>query len=138
MIKYPEERNYDVKKNKIIYRRERSLVIHVLTTLANIKIFAWRNNTTGFFDTKRMIWRKSKDQLNGISDILGILPDGKFLAIELKTEYCKASIEQKDFIDRINDRNGIGMFAKSIDDVLNRLKEAGYIDWDGYIVKRKY
>jgi hypothetical protein len=59
----------------------------------------------------------------GSADILGILPDGKFLAIEAKAPTGKLRDEQVEFLDTINKNHGVAGMAKSIDDVEVLLKE---------------
>lgn len=56
----------------------------------------------------------------GVADILGIY-QGKFLAIEVKTERGKLSPAQERFIANINDKGGIAFVARCIDDVENNL-----------------
>ena len=79
-------------------------------------IFAWRNNTTGVYDPTRKSFRKSNNLL-GVSDILGILPDGRFLAIEVKSKVGRVSLEQTTFLENINRNGGLAFVARSISDV---------------------
>ncbi len=58
----------------------------------------------------------------GISDILGVLPGGRLLAIEVKTEKGKLSPHQERFIQNVNDNGGLAFVARSFDDVVQRLK----------------
>lgn len=58
----------------------------------------------------------------GISDILGVLPGGRMLAIEVKTEKGKLSPHQERFIQNVNDNGGLAFVARSFDDVVQRLK----------------
>lgn len=67
---------------------------------------------------------------NGISDILGILPDGKLLAIEVKRPYIKGKQSQGElreaqieFQKQINARNGLAITATSVFDVYEALKD---------------
>lgn len=68
----------------------------------------------------------------GCPDILGVLPDGKALMIEVKKPGwkpprepagCKASAEwsryalQRSWIDRCNKNNGIALFAQCVEEV---------------------
>jgi hypothetical protein len=88
------------------------------------KIFCFRVNNVGIYDEKNKIYRTpSKFSLKGVSDIVGILPNGKFLSIEVKTAKGVVSIEQKAFINKINSMNGLSFVARSIEDVKNELKE---------------
>jgi hypothetical protein len=54
----------------------------------------------------------------GVADIIGLLPDGRFLAIEVKTPQGKLSPYQKEFLNEILNNNGLAIFAQSIDDVM--------------------
>lgn len=73
-------------------------------------------------------WRPS-NQGRGISDRIGILPpNGRFIAIELKSKGKKSTTtpEQLDFLKRVIESGGIGCVADSISDVtaaLNHTKQ---------------
>lgn len=49
----------------------------------------------------------------GSSDLVGIGPGGRFLALEVKTERGRVSPEQQRFIDLVNARGGIGAVVRS-------------------------
>lgn len=49
----------------------------------------------------------------GSSDLIGIGPGGRFLALEVKTERGRVSPEQQRFIDLVNARGGIGAVVRS-------------------------
>jgi|SRR5579872_2540524 len=83
-------------------------------------IFAWRNNTIGVWDSKLGIYRKNTT-IKGVSDILGILPTGRFLAIEVKRKGGIVSDEQLEFNYTINKNGGLAFVAYSIDDVIFHL-----------------
>ncbi len=90
------------------------------------KMPIWVNSNTGVFDprTKRFRKRTGKYYPNGISDLLGVLPDGRFLAIELKAgKSSRVTKEQKIFIERINDAGGLAFVARSSDDCEKHLAE---------------
>ena len=99
---------------------ERDIQRAILQYLKLRKIFAWRNQTTGIYDQKRKTFRANQT-MKGVPDILGILPGGRFLGIEVKRPGGKLSPEQEQFkIDAI----GTGAFyvkATCIED----LKAAG-------------
>jgi hypothetical protein len=93
-------------------------------------VFCWKQQTIGVYDSKKKTYRKrSKFQLAGISDILGILPNGTFFAIEVKTFEPKkyASPDQKEFIKKVNECFGAAFVARSIDDVIKGFAEYGII-----------
>jgi hypothetical protein len=60
----------------------------------------------------------------GCSDILGQTVDGRFLAIEVKKQSGKLRTNQIAFIDRVNRFHGIGIVARSVEDVTLSLDAA--------------
>ena len=64
--------------------------------------------------------------LKGSSDILGLLPGGRFLAVECKAEHGRLSTEQRQFLADIKTLGGLAVVAKSYRDIDRALKEAGY------------
>ena len=54
----------------------------------------------------------------GSSDIVGIAPCGRFLAVEIKTSKGRATKEQLRFIDAVNSAGGIAGVARSVSDAL--------------------
>lgn len=108
----------------------------ILSYLNSIGIYAWRNNSVGVYDPVRKVFRrpKSKYAINGVSDVLGILPDGRWLAIEVKKP-CKnprsderlwnmASAEQKLFLENISKNKGLAFVADRLEIVIDKIKEA--------------
>jgi len=59
--------------------------------------------------------------MKGVSDILGCLPDGRLLAIEVKKHNGRVRQEQQRFVYSINQRGGLAMVARSLDEVKERL-----------------
>ena len=49
----------------------------------------------------------------GSSDLIGIAPGGRFLAVEIKTPTGKATTEQLRFIEAVRARGGIAGIARS-------------------------
>jgi hypothetical protein len=70
----------------------------------------------------------------GSSDILGILPGGKFIAVETKAPDGRLIPEQKQFLAGIREQGGMAVIARSWTDVDQALREAGYVD-DGPLFK---
>jgi len=54
----------------------------------------------------------------GSSDIVGIAPNGKFLAVEVKTATGRASKEQLAFIEAVRAAGGIAGIARNEQDAL--------------------
>ena len=104
--------------NKKGKRSENAVVNEILEYLQWIGIYAWHNKNISTYDPRTDRFRRfGKYEIRGVADILGILPDGKFLAIECKTGYNKASNVQKEFIKNINDNGGVAFVAYGIEDV---------------------
>lgn len=97
---------------------EKEIQKQILQFLTAYKIFVFRNNTTGVYDPVKKIFRPlSGFSLRGVADILGLTPEGRFLAIEVKTATGRQTFEQKQFEDAVKANNGIYILARSIDDV---------------------
>jgi hypothetical protein len=64
--------------------------------------------------------------LKGSSDILGVIPGGRFLAVEVKAPDGRVSPEQREFLADIKNMGGLAIVAKSFQDIDNALREAGY------------
>lgn len=97
----------------------------ILEYLKSKGIFCFKINTGGVFDPRKKIFRTNNNKhiLKGVSDILGVLPNGTFLAIEVKTDKTLTTQktyptkEQKEFIEKVNLHKGIGFVARSPKDV---------------------
>ena len=59
----------------------------------------------------------------GMSDVLGMLRDGRFLAVEVKRPSGRVTEEQKAFLDNVAEHGGIGFVARSVTDVWENLEE---------------
>jgi hypothetical protein len=57
----------------------------------------------------------------GLSDIVGQLRDGRFLAVEVKRKGGKVTDAQQAFIDTVCKNGGVGVIAFSVDDVSNAI-----------------
>lgn len=87
-------------------------------------IFCWRNNSVGIYDTyKHQYRRPPKHHLNGVPDILGILPNGQFLGIEVKSKRGKLSQAQQAFANFAKIHGGLVFIARSIEDVKSALRD---------------
>lgn len=104
---------------------EKSIENGILRWLNLSGIFAWKNQSVGIFDPVKKIYRRSNNpfHIKGVSDVLGILPDGRLLAIEVKSATGRASPEQIAFIDKINTAGGLAFVARSLDEVQEKIKK---------------
>lgn len=100
--------------------REDAVLRGCLEYLRMNNIFAWRNNTGAAKIGNRFM----HFGLKGSSDILGILPNGQFLAVECKREKGgRLSDEQKKFLDRISRNNGFAVCVNSVYNLERKLYE---------------
>ena len=78
-------------------------------------------DTIGLFHWKH--WQVPMSGLKGIADIIGVSPDGRFIAIELKAPGNKPTQEQHEFLENIRRNGGIAFWADSVEDVVAGLKK---------------
>ena len=91
-----------------------------LLTYLNCKGYFWKNHTTGIYDQRKGIFRRLGQK--GMSDILGVLKGGRFVAIEVKIKPNKPTADQLAFLQKVRNTGGIGIVAYSLDDVLEIIK----------------
>lgn len=108
-----------------------SVVLNSCLGLLNLMgIFAWRNNTGAY---KAKSNRTLKERVvyygkKGSADIIGILPDGRFLAVECKRESGKASPDQLLFLSNIKANKGVACIVHSCDELMEVLKKEGVVN----------
>lgn len=80
----------------------------------------WRQNTGGMM--KEYQGRTSHIRFcpKGVSDIVGIRRDGRWMAIECKRPNQKATAEQVAFMDSIRLMGGVAMLSHGAQDVFDR------------------
>ncbi len=107
--------------------KESDVQKQILDYLILRKLMVWRNNNTPVFDAriKGGFRRQSKYTPKGVPDIVGILPGGKALFIEVKSPTGKVSPEQQYFIDTALLLGAVAGVARSVDDA--KLLLRGYI-----------
>lgn len=93
---------------------EKQIENGILTYLWARGIFAWKaEKATGRGGRKH----SSKFHMNGIPDILGVLPGGRLLAIEVKTKTGRVSDSQREFIEIIQSKGALAFVARTIGEV---------------------
>ena len=100
-----------------------------LVLLHGIGIFCWRQNSgamAGSHNGKKRFVRFVVG-VKGVSDILGCLPDGRFFACEVKRPGKKPSVEQLDFLSKVNARGGVGIWTDSVEGLEAQLVARGAI-----------
>jgi hypothetical protein len=80
----------------------------------------WRNNTGCLRDKKNRPVFFGK---TGSSDILGLLPGGRFIAVECKAPNGRVSGRQTAFLNEIERMGGVAVVAKSVDDIEKALRK---------------
>jgi hypothetical protein len=96
----------------------------VLRYLQRRGVFCW-NNPTGAVRIAPGRWLSFGKK--GSADIIGILPGGRFLAVEVKAPQGRLSPEQREFLERVSALGGMAFVAKSAADVDAVLRAGGYI-----------
>lgn len=93
--------------------RESTIQAEILQYLRWRRIPAWSTHSS-----------RNRPETPGMADILGVLPGGRFLAIECKAEAGKASELQLDFMASVNAVGGLAFVARSVEDVQRAIDAA--------------
>ena len=83
----------------------------IMLALSEAGCLIWRNNT-GVLKNAAGIPIKF-GLCVGSSDLIGLTPTGRFLAVEIKTSKGRATTEQMRFIEAVRARGGIAGIARS-------------------------
>lgn len=123
---------------------EKNIQQAIIELLTRKKIFHWRQNSGAVKsiyenrngEKKERFFRFIKfgypfDHPIAASDIAG-LHQGRFFAIEVKTPKGILDEKQKNYLDCVNENGGIGIVARSIDDVI-----ALFNNWDNFELNTK-
>jgi len=94
--------------------------------------FVW-NNPTGTVRIAPDRWIHFGRK--GSSDIIGVMPDGRFLAVEVKTPHGRLSSEQSAFLEKVRGLGGVAVLARSLYELDNALRREGYAD-DGLLFNK--
>lgn len=115
LSKVPEQSKKQTKRITSKKDLESAVIRECLLWLKEHGIFAWRNNVGAFpLSGGRFI----KFGLVGASDIIGILSDGRFLAVECKKRIGgKLSPQQEWFKKKIESNHGVFVMATSNKDL---------------------
>jgi hypothetical protein len=102
--------------------------------------FTFRQQNVGIYDPIAKTYRfpYGVGRIRGVSDILGVIGVagidnglmtgmGRFLAIEVKGTHGKLSPEQATFLMQVNNRGGIGIVARCVEDVADCFRREGYL-----------
>ena len=101
-------------------RKETNVVNDCLIAISQAGGVAFRNNTGVLPDANG---RPIKFGLcKGSSDIIGVCPDGVFLAVECKTATGRATPEQLRFIDMVKSKGGRAGIARTAQDAVDIMR----------------
>lgn len=103
--------------NKLrIEQAEADIQRQILEYLKVHGIFAWRQNQGGMTATHNGRSRFVRfAHVDGISDIIGVLPGGRFMAIEVKRRGGKPTDAQAAFLERVWSEGGAACVADSLE-----------------------
>lgn len=103
---------------------ESAILASILHLLAVYRIYARRINV-GMVPVAAAggVAGFRRSTMSGISDVIGVLPGGRFLAIEVKRPGGKTTPQQEEFLERVNAAGGLAFVATSSRDVEERLRE---------------
>lgn len=108
------------RKNR---RLEQALVKACLEYLSYVNCVAFRNNSgVVFVDNGDGSKRAVRMGIPGVSDIIGFTPDGRFLAIECKTEKGKLSKSQVEFLRKVELAGGVALVVRDVNGLVDRLQ----------------
>ena len=100
-------------------RSEANVLNDCMIALSAAGCLVWRNNT-GALPDRTGSGRIVKFGLcKGGSDILGLAPDGRFLAVECKAATGRATPDQLRFIDAVNRHGGRAGIARSAQEAVD-------------------
>jgi hypothetical protein len=82
--------------------------------------YVWRNNTGALRDKKN---RPVFFGRVGSSDIIGLLPGGRFIAVECKAPGGHPGEHQIEFLNQVEKMGGLAVIARSVEDLEKSLRE---------------
>lgn len=97
-------------------QKEKDIQKAIIDYLRLKRCLVFKHHSTGFTmkDGEARAFRYGD---KGIADIIGCLPSGRFLAVEVKRPGKEPTPEQDQFLLEVNSRGGLGIVAHSIDDI---------------------
>jgi hypothetical protein len=102
-------------------RKERDLTNAILALLRVHGIAAWRTGVGAYRASYQGRERFVRLGTPGMADIVGILPGGQALFVEVKSPTGRVRPEQLAFLQTVTRAGGIGFVARSVDDVIDKL-----------------
>jgi len=97
-------------------RSEANVLGDVMIALSKAGATVWRQNTGALQDKSGRLVRYGL--CVGSSDVIGICPDGRFLAIEVKAQGGRVTPEQVKFLDAVKAKGGRAGVARCVEDAI--------------------
>jgi hypothetical protein len=97
----------------------------ILRYLKRRGFFVWNNPTGAIQIRPGKFLRFGKV---GSSDIIGVLPDGRFLAVEVKAPNGRLTPEQSAFLEDVRSLGGAAIVTRSFRELDAALRREGYAD----------
>lgn len=107
------------RKYRPIIASESMIVNQCIRWLYDNRLFFYRNNTGAY--KPEGSGRFIRYGFPGSSDIVGII-QGRYIAIEAKTERGKQSDKQKAFQERVEASGGVYLLVHSLDELIEAMK----------------
>jgi len=102
---------------------EASIQLKIIKFLQTNNIYCWRNANLTRYDPKTKQYLSNPQHKSGLGDIVGLLPDGRHLEIEVKKKGGRQSPHQLIHQKRIEQNNGIYILAYDVKTVDNSLAD---------------
>jgi hypothetical protein len=106
-----------VKQKPVKMRNETDLLSACLKTLEANGVMCWRQNSgAARYESEAgdSYYVSMTGKMRGVSDIIGLLPGGRFLAVECKWMDGRIKKHQQEFLDAVNRSGGLGVVVRSI------------------------
>lgn len=107
------------------YATETDLVRACIDWLKSNGCMIWRQNQGGMKmagDGPRRFIRFA--HINGISDVIGLTPTGRFICVEAKQPGGKPTVEQEAFLAAVRANGGIALVVHSLDELAEQYRVA--------------
>lgn len=98
--------------------RESTVQKMIMLALSEAGCLVFRNNSGSYTDPRSGSFVRYGVGSPGGSDLIGVTPCGRFLAVEVKAEKGRARPEQLRFIEAVRAKGGIAGIARSVEDAL--------------------
>lgn len=97
--------------------KESELLSFALTCLKQSGLVYWRVPNGPVVHTIGTKQIRKKSPIKGFPDIAGVMPNGKFFAIELKSDKGRLTPEQTEWITKLNMSGAMAIVLKSKDEI---------------------